>query len=229
MTIAFRAAGTLQQVDTGTSLPFTLPTGTLSTDILLAGFQYVGGTGTTITPPTGWTVCLREDNSTTDGGAVYWALGNVSSLTFTVSTTTAVGNTLSYSGVDNGTPMDVSAVGQANASSATGTAPSITTVTDNAWIVNFYAFSSIGPTFSSYQGTNTRDSGHVTPTSSDPDAYFFGDFIQAAHGATGTKTVTSSVAGTNQGITIALRPLLVIPVDDILRPIRHMVLPYATG
>jgi hypothetical protein len=215
--IAFRAAGTLQQVDTGTSLPFTLPTGTVSTDIILVGFQYDGGTGITITPPSGWTLIARQDNSTVSGGACYWALGNVSSLTFTITGTTAIGNTISYSGVNNNTPMDATGTSQANAASTTLTAPSITTVTNSAWVVNFWSQEAIAPTFSSYTGTNTRDSGHITPTSSDPNAYFFGDFIQVSHGSTGTKTVTSSVSGTSQGITIALRPAVFIP-DIIIAP-----------
>jgi hypothetical protein len=212
--IAFRAAGTRQQVDTGTSLPFTLPTGTVSTDIILVGFQYNGGTGITITPPSGWTLIARQDTSTVSGGACYWALGNVSSLTFTITSTVAIGNTISYSGVNNNTPMDATGTSQSNSSSKTLTAPSITTVTNSAWVVNFWAQEAIAPTFSSYTGTNTRDSGYIT---SNPNAYFFGDFIQVSPGSTGTKTVKSSVSGTSQGITIALRPAVFIP-DIIVAP-----------
>lgn len=211
MAISFRAAGTASLAnDPATSVTLAAPAGTAATDVVLACFEFDGGTGITVTPPAGWTLSNRTDSTTTSGTAVYWALGSVASLAFSFTSTTIIGWTLGYIGVNNSTPMDVTAAGQANASSVTGTSPSITTVTANAWIVNVYGFNSIGATFSGETpaGFNRRQQGFTSPTTNDPQSMDSGDWIRAVAGATGTHTTTSLVAGVNQGITIALRPVV---------------------
>src|SRR5882724_469913 len=139
MAIAFRSAGTIGTSD-GTPCVLGTPAGVATTDLVLAVFFFNVGSGITITPPAGWTLAVRTNNGAVDGQAVYWALGSVASysFTFTAGNNTIVGYALAFTGVDNTTPMDATAVGQVNTSSTTITTPSITTVTDNAMLVGFF-------------------------------------------------------------------------------------------
>jgi len=202
-TIAFRNAGTVVTVASG-NITVAAPTGTISTDVVLAGFHYGGGTNVTITPPSGWTLANRTDNGTTSGTAVYWGLGTASFTAWTfTSNTQTVGFTLGYVNINNLTPIDVTAVGQTNASSTTGTAPSLTTITQNTLGVCFFGFES-NSTFTDGGSLNHRQSGGIsggTPASLDA-----ADFTTTSPGATASQTTTASIAAANQGITVALRP-----------------------
>ncbi len=209
-TIAFRAAGTVVTGDQVTSIVLTKPTGTANTDVLIAMFEGGGGTGDTYTPPAGWTLINRTDSTTVVSVASYWALGSVASTTFTISQgglQATIGFILGYTGVDNATPMDATAVGQANASSGTITAPSITTVTANAWLVGVMGISTLS-TFSAAFGT-IRQNGNFASQNGANIALAGIDTSQAVAGASGTKTVTASIAGVNVGELIALRPAVV--------------------
>jgi len=204
--IAFRAASAQVLMDAGTTLTPANPAGTLPTDILIACFEYDGGTGITITPPTGWTLIAKSDNGATCGTAAYWALGNVASNAFGFTSTTAIGWILGYSGVDPNTPMDVAATNSVNTSSVTGTCPSITTKTPGAVCVCICGFQAQSATFSGQ--TFTERMNGAEGGTSDPQSMDSGDFLAVAAGATAAKTTTSSVAALNNGITAALRPLL---------------------
>jgi hypothetical protein len=208
--IAFRAASATVFIDATTStLALSAPTGSAANDIELACMYTDGGTGLTVTPPTGWTLVLRENNSTTNSLLVYWAVWTSSlSYSFTVGSgsSSALGWVLGYSGVNNTTPMDTTATGQVNStSSTTGTAPSITTVTNNAWVVNFIGFHAQSTAFSGETWTNDRKNVGET-LSSDPFALDTGDSVQATAGTFAAQTTTSSVSGASIGITAALRP-----------------------
>ena len=101
--------------------------------------------------------------------------------------------------------MDVTAAGQVNASSTTGTAPSVTTVTAAAWGVCFFGFMA-GDTFTDAAPLVHRQSGNfITGQNFDVSADG-ADFPQASAGATGTHTTTGSLAAINIGVTAALRP-----------------------
>ena len=203
--ITFRAAGTFvcNSANT-TTIVLVAPAGVAATDVVEAVIFVSDGTGTSITPPTGWTLVNRTDNGTVGGMAVYWALGNVASYTFSLGGNNGnMGFAIAYIGVDNTTPMDAAGVGQANASSATITAPSITTVTANAMLVGFFGINSVS-TFTAVFGTIEKSGS----CAGDLNAALAGaDAIQATAGASGTKTETASVAATNIGILSALRPV----------------------
>ena len=202
MAVAFLAAGTFVANATSSStLTLIAPAGVAATDVVLACI-YEDGNGA-ITAPTGWTLANGTNDTTVMRAAVYWALGTVASYVFSG----FVGNgqegfTLAYTGVNNTTPMDATAVGQANASSATITAPSITTVTANAMLVGLFGVHSVS-TFTAVFGTirqNGNAAGDLGASAAGADA------LQATAGASGTKTETASVAATNIGILAALRP-----------------------
>jgi hypothetical protein len=61
-------------VNTATSINATRPAGTLADDVMVAAIAVRGGTGTTITPPLGWTLVRRTDSTTTISQAIYWKL-----------------------------------------------------------------------------------------------------------------------------------------------------------
>ena len=206
MAVGFQAAGAIA-TNIATAITPPAPAGTAATDIVLAVIYGDFGTGA-ITPPTGWTLVNRTDDV---GGvqnvAVYWALGSATFGAYTIPTpqSGAMGFTLGYTGVDNTTPMDVAAAGQSNASSTTATAPSITTVTANAWGVCFFGVKVVA-TFTDVAPLVHRQSGSFNTGQDFSFALDGADFPQATAGATGTHTTTASVAAVNQGVTAALRP-----------------------
>jgi len=218
MAISFRGTGTTASGITGvTSLTFAAPTGTVSTDlvfIVIAGTQGVVGDGLpTLTPPSGWTLAknVNDVNPDLTWESVYWGLGSAAFTAWTIANVTdgILGWSQGYIGVDNTTPMDATAVGQSNASGTVITAPSITTVTANAWLVGFFfAFNSAASgTFSAEFGTHRKNDDVLSKGGlfDDIDSC---DAAQAVAGASGTKTVTySQTAGNgNIGILAALRP-----------------------
>src|SRR4051812_16863577 len=198
MAIAFRSIGTGATGDGVATITPGTPAGLVATDIVVATLGFGGGTGVTVTPPSGWTLIKRTDSTTVHGAAAYWALGNVASFAFgltgLVGTVAAIA--AAYSGVDNSTPMDATGVGQVNASSGTVTAPSITTVTANTQLVVF------GQTFDAAAanvGTWTAVFGAVRGSvglrgATNSVSVAIADGAQAATGATGTKTETYSIA-----------------------------------
>lgn len=216
MAIAFRAAGATASGNTPASLTFAAPTGTVSTDVVLVVILVVQAAATdaapTITPPSGWTLAATVNDIATSTlyGVVYRGLGSASfgAWSFSGITEAAIGWAQGYTGVDNTTPMDATAVGQANASSTTATAPSITTVTANAWLVGFFmeAAGSAGVTWSAEFGTHRKNDAFVDSLGGN-DSIDSCDAAQAVAGASGTKSATfSGVAAANIGILAALRP-----------------------
>lgn len=212
MAIAFRAAGAVNSTVGPIAFTVAAPAGIAATDVCLVVLSYGAGTGVSFTPPAGWTLAKRVDNGTTAGIAIYWGLGTA---TFgdwkpVNAVDTIIGFSLAYTGVDNTTPMDAAAVGQANASSTTVTAPSITTATANAWLVAVFDwYDPAGgplPTWSAVFGTSrVIGSFDASTFSASLDANAT-DAAQAGAGASGTKTATVSVAAANIGMLVALRP-----------------------
>lgn len=216
MAIAFRAASTNTTYTAVTTVTLAAPAGVAATDIVLAVFGSTGlarSSQPSITAPAGWTLVKTQQDVTNFGDlTVFRALGTVSfANAFTIGNGANVSGScfsLAYTGVDNVTPMDATAVGQNNATSTTETAPSITTVTANAWLVGAYLwFASAGalPTYSLEFGTHRLNgglsAGRGGSTSTDTC-----DAAQAGAGASGTKTVTVSATALSSGILVALRP-----------------------
>ncbi len=63
-----------QATNTGNETTWVVnkPAGTVQNDVLLGYMFFEGGTGTSITPPSGWNLEIRIDNGTSDGLAVYY-------------------------------------------------------------------------------------------------------------------------------------------------------------
>ncbi|HTP95049.1 MAG TPA: DUF6701 domain-containing protein, partial [Burkholderiales bacterium] len=142
----------------GRTLTIARPTTTATNDVMIASIAVRPASGgltenITVTPPSGWTLVDRMDNTSTAGGAapnsllVYWkAAGSAGSdpgpYTWTLSSTSgAAGGIQSFSGVSTSSPINAHAGANA-ANSSTFTAPSITTTIANTMLVASFGYSS---------------------------------------------------------------------------------------
>ncbi|OYW84522.1 hypothetical protein B7Z17_03955, partial [Candidatus Saccharibacteria bacterium 32-49-10] len=194
-----------------TTVGIAMPTGVVQNDVMVAAITFQGGTGVTVTPPTGWNLVQRQDSTTTLGQALYWKLaaaGESGTYTWTLSKSRkASGVIMAYSGVNTASPIDISG-GQANASSATITAPSVTTTVANDMLVGFFG-ENAGTAFTATTlGTSIVASGFSTGTGKQVLTGTGGAYaLQAAIGASGTKTATTgTTAAVNIGQLVALKP-----------------------
>jgi hypothetical protein len=215
MAITYRGAGTVVNVISGTSLALVKPASTAATDILIAQIT-INGSGFSITPPAGWELMLRTNSSTTISGAMYWALGNVASTTFTVTNNPkASGCIIGFIGVDNTTPLDAVTVGQGNTSSTNVTSPSITTVSNSAMLVYLGAVTNNNTTNTLFNGPWATEAWEGVAGGANPRTHGEGVYQrQATAGVSGAKTSTVSTAGVNVGMLAALRPAAT-PLFDI--------------
>jgi hypothetical protein len=202
MAIAFRAVTTLAQA-AATTVTLTVPTGVVAGDLLLAVLHVGGGTGTTITPPTGWELVLRTNDGTSEATAVYrrrYLADTPASHSWTITAAACVAALLAYGGADQVTPIDAAA-GQANASSTSATAPSVTTTKSSALLVGIWGAATGAPTATLPAGFTERfDLAGAALALSGADQ------VQGTLGASGTKVATLSGASVNIGTLLALAP-----------------------
>lgn len=200
--IAYRAVSSVTQTS-ATSLTLTVPSTAEMGDLLLAVLHVDGGSGITITPPAGWELVLRTDDSTTETTAVYRCRkvsGLAETHVFTFTSAACVAHMLAYGGVDQVTAVDVSG-GQANASSASCTAPSITPTKTNAQLVWIGGAATGARTATPPSGfTERADSQGAALAAS------VADNLQATIGVSSTKVGTLSGAAANVGTLLALAP-----------------------
>jgi hypothetical protein len=178
-------------------------------DVLLGQITFSGGSSTSITAPSGWTLIDRQDNGTAVSQAIYYKVATSSepaSYTWTLSAAGRfAGGITAFRGADIANPIDAYG-GQVNTSSTTVSAPAVTTRYANDMIVMLAGYngsekSFTGPsgfTQSYLQNTNAGQNGTTAYTASN---------LQSAIGSTGTLT---AVAGDNKaqlniGHTIALK------------------------
>ncbi|MGH2784277.1 MAG: Ig-like domain-containing protein [Actinomycetota bacterium] len=204
--ITLRAASNAANA-TATSLTIPTPVGLAPGDVMLAGISVRGDT--TITAPSGWALVRLEATSEfVLRQAVYVkvAASEPSSFTWTFNGNQAAsGGIAAYSGVSTSNPIDVHSGRVLNYPRyATITANSVTTTVNNAMLVGFFGMAN-NVTIAPPPGMTER-----WDVASNAGAYFVTqegtDAIQAAAGASGTKTATASVAGWSIAQLIALRP-----------------------
>ena len=185
------------------------PAGTANGDFLLATIVVDGGTNTSITPPTGWTLVRRTDNSTNIGIATYRRFAGASegaSYLFRVtSSVRAVGGIVRYTGVNTGTPIDVSGptTNPANGSSTNLIAAAISTNTTNTALVAAYG-SDTRTSFSAMSAGFAERIDQQHPNAAGPTVGV-GTSSQASTGSTGTKGATTANAARWVAQLIALR------------------------
>ncbi len=199
-----------------TSLSITKPSGATVGDVLVAGITVDGGTGTTITPPTGaggWTQIRRTNNGTDIGLASYYHIvtaadNATTAYAFGISPSRrAAGGIIRYSGVDLDHVIDVS-------SGRTGTdndirADSINTNVDDTALVGFFAID-IGTTINEADSMDEQfearsgNSGGTGPTiSGNTDT-------QNNDDDTGNREARAGTSNRYAAQLIALRPTPVV-------------------
>lgn len=186
--IAYRSAATADNGVGSTSLLIAKPSGAVWNDVLVAQITFDGGTNITITPPTGWTLVLRTNDTTQLGQAIYTRtvalFSEPSDHTWTLTSTRATGGITAYSGVNTSTPVDKS-LGQTGIGT-TYTAPSVTTTSVNGVLLALYGIRGTDP-LSQPSGMTERyerqSSSSIPSSSANSQAL-------TATGATGTRDST---------------------------------------
>lgn len=212
--IAFRAAGTVSTNTGGGAATPGIPAGTAANDILVA--VVYSTTTDPITTPSGWTQKLATTNATNHVQTILWkrAVGGDTSPSITGQQFEVIAQIAAFSGcITTGDPFSAAAA-QANASSTTVTAPSITPANANEMILFAVGWGTQGASsasFSGYSGTNPTfteafdsalGSGVVYNISS---ALAYG--LKTDTTATGSRTATQSgSADLNTGALLSLIP-----------------------
>lgn len=161
--VAYRAATSNNNAAGATSLSLTMPTGTLANDVLIALISVRGGTGTTITPPSGWVAVPNggsADSGTNLKSSVYYKVagtGESGSYAFNFSSSQKASGVVSaYSGVDTLNPIHVISTAFIGLSGTTTMSTnSVTTSMNNTMLLAM--FSQVGAaTFTAGSGMTLR-------------------------------------------------------------------------
>lgn len=186
------------------SITVTTPPGTLAGHLMVAQISVRGGTDQIITPPAGWTLIRRTNNSNRVALASYYrfATGSEGGQTFTwTDTDTATGAIVSFANVDVTTPVDVTPT------SATGTAASqlvagVTPTVANTTLVALHAVRGGAGSYTAPAGMTERHdlTANLNITS------LFATQRWTSTAATGSRTATSTINDDFAAQLIALRP-----------------------
>ena len=200
--IAFRAASSAANAATD-FIDVPRPAGVVAGDALVAA---IGARGNpTITAPAGWSLVRLDISGSTVRQAIFVHVAGGSepaSYTFGLSSAqSAAGGIVAYSGVDATAPIDAHG-GQANLSSNTMTAPSITTTGSGRMLLAFYATAN-ATAQTAPSGMTERYDDAVTSSRYKVTAAG-DDQLLAAAGATGSRDATSDKSGINIGQLVAL-------------------------
>lgn len=211
MAIGYRQKSSADLGSPGATQAVTLPTGTVSGDIVVAvlGSGRASAACGSWTAPAGWTAVgslLDQANGASHISLQVWrAAGSIANLTFTkVGTVASLGWLLaSFTGVDTTTPIDATGTANSSVTSvATLTTNAVTVATSQAW--HCIAFGDwLGGTFSATGFTNQENAAV------NESAALLYNTTAKSTGSTGTVVVTSSAATTAQaliGVPFALRP-----------------------
>lgn len=214
MAIAFRAAGTVSFAGPSTDATPGVPSGTAADDIMVA--VVLAGNDNSLTFPAGWTKKVERTNGTAHRLTVAWkrATSSESAPSISGNSQDIIAQIFGFSGCTaSGDPFNAFD-SQANASSTTVTAPTITPANADSMILFVGGRSNQGATtstFSGYSGTNpTFAEGFDNANTS--GAVVFDLAIFGAYGtkndttATGSRTATASNAGENSAALLALTP-----------------------
>lgn len=206
-----RAVGTTNSYYAANSA-LAKPAGTVSGDVMLA-FLLADGVNSPASwatrLPAGWTV-VQEDLDTNafrfHGCIAYKVAGGSEPSTygFTFGTQSGCGVIISYSGVDNTTPIHASAKQLNSSSSTTCACPSVTTtVGDCLGLVMYLVRASNGVNYTQPSGWTERVDYKGPTVNSN---FGVAELNLPSAGATGTVNATSAVADESWTATIALNP-----------------------
>jgi RHS repeat-associated protein len=215
--IAFRASANASAT-ASTTLLVTKPAGVASGDALLAAVS-VRGTPT-ITPPSGWSLIRSDPNTTVMTQALYVKVAGGSepanyTWTFGASASAAVGGILAYTGVDPLNPVDTSG-GQANASSSSITAPSVTTNVSDELLLGAFGTGN-NPTFTAPADMTERF--QLSAVGTNKIGLDVADVARPSAGATGTRVATGTSSAANIGQLVGLRQRGSVPSNNAPTPL----------
>ena len=222
--IVFQAAASAANAAAPTSpatLTINAPAGVSANDLMVAQIAVNGGTDTTVTAPSGWTLIRRTDNTTNVGEASYYKVATASepasyawTITDGVGTPRAAGGILAYAGVNDSSPVDVSS-GTSGGSSTSVSAPTVTTTTDLDLVDGLFA-TDTGTTFTAPSGMTERSD--VRNTSANGPSAETADFTKTPAGATGAKAATAGAASNWVAQLVALKLDTVAPTGTVSAP-----------
>ena len=208
--ITFRAAASASAGSDTLTLTINKPAGTVENDIMIASIAICPNTPT-ITAPTGWTLIRRTNNANANAHSLasYYRVAGASegasyAWTFDASSGSAGGISSFYNG-ETTAVVDVES-GANTASALTHAAPTVTTVWANSMIVTAHAMSS-SETWTTPAGMTEAFDAASAAVPGAAGVCIEGSYvIQAAAGASGTKTATASGnADVGNTHTIAIR------------------------
>lgn len=210
--VAFRDSATIANGSATTSLSVPMPVGTVVNDVMIALLAVRGGSATTITPPTGWTL-INSTNTSVAGtmkSSTYFKVATTTEAgpyIFTFTSNRASASITSYSGVDTANPIDAQGTTNSAATNKTLTAPAITTTVANTMLVALYGYARGSITLT--QGSSMTERSDISSTGTTAGVSAGSqDVLQPAIGTSGTKTMTTTgTAALNTGHLIALRPM----------------------
>jgi outer membrane protein assembly factor BamB len=218
--IAFRSAASKDQNGSAASITINRPTGTVKGDVMVAIIAVRPST-VAITAPGGWTLVRRDDNPNGESNtlAVYRRVAGSSepaSYTWSFSSNTGnAGGILSFSGVDNTSPVDVHGGALTTSASTSITAPSVTTTAAGAMVVTGHEYTSSRRWTPPAGMTEAFDVASRAVNNNAGIAVLGSYALQATAGPTGAKVATTTGnAATGVGITLALRPVVCGAVAD---------------
>ncbi len=218
--IAFRSAASRDQNGQAASITINRPTGTAQGDVLIAVIAVRPQT-VTITAPAGFTLVNRQNNASGSANSVamYWKLaasGEPASYTWSFSANTGnAGGIMAFSGVDNATPINVSAGSTTTTSTTNFAAPSVTTTMANTMTVTGHEYAS-SDRWTAQSGLTEAFDVASLPVADALGIAVLGSYkADPTAGATGTlRARAASNADTGAAITLALRPVVCGPVAN---------------
>ena len=205
----FRSASSNQNGAGAATLALNVPSGVVAGDVMIATVD-ADGTGS-IAVPSGWSATgLYNAVSQFGWSQVVFRVatsGEPASYSWTLgSTRKAVGTIVDYIGVDNAAPIQTSATGSGTASPAV--APTITTTSAQQRVISDVGGENASGAFAFTPPAGVTDRLEVyTSTGTPREGNDVADFIQAAAGATPTRSFTIAPTTTPwSAITIGLKP-----------------------
>lgn len=210
MAIAFRASGSALASSGGASaVTVTKPAGATAGDVAVAIISL--NSSTAVTDNNGaaaWTK-VAEHNEAAHSMCVWRRVldgAEGASYDFTADASVSWGIvTAEYSGVDTTTPIDVAPSFQSDAATTTGTAPSVTTVTDGALALAACSADTGAGAFTDYPDDVGEDYTLRVETTASRDLALVEKLITAA-GVIAAQTFTYDTSTGLRGVHFALRP-----------------------
>ncbi len=196
-----------------TSLTISKPTGTNSTNLLVATIAVAGGSAENVTAPGGWTLIRRTDNSTVLSVLSYYKVAGGSeagSYAWTISPSAkATGAIVRYSGVNTSSPIDLSSGNNSGGSSNSSVVANSVTTTGSAEVILGVFGTAARTTFTPASGMTERvDVANGTSTNAGPTIEV-ASITQASAGSVGDKTAAAAASGRWAAQQIAIKPTAV--------------------